>query len=71
MDEHHPKQVADYTIAALVLIFINLLWIFGVIWVQFGLAAVILVGWALNQGIHWLARFKASRAIQWPRESDA
>ena len=63
MDEHHPKQVADYTIAALVLIFINLLWIFGVIWVQFGLSAVILPGRALNQGIHWLARFQASRAI--------
>ena len=42
MDHRHPKRVEDYTTANLVLIFINLLWIFGVIWAQFGLMAVIL-----------------------------
>ena len=71
MDDHHPKRVEDYTTASLILIFINLLWIFGVIWALFGLFAVILTGWALNHGITWLAQYKARRAIQWPRESDA
>ncbi|MCI5112735.1 MAG: histidinol phosphate aminotransferase [Marivita sp.] len=71
MDHHHPKRVEDYTTANLILIFINLLWIFGVIWAHFGLVAVILTGWALNQGITRLAHYKASRAIQWSRKSDA
>jgi hypothetical protein len=35
MDDHHPKRVEDYTTASLILIFINLLWIFGVIWALF------------------------------------
>jgi hypothetical protein len=71
MDDHHPKRVEDYTTASLILIFINLLWIFGVIWALFGLLAVILTGWVLNHGITWLAHYKASRAIQWPRNSNA
>ncbi len=69
MDDHHPKRVEDYTTASLILIFINLLWIFGVIWAQFGLAAVILTGWVLNHGITRLAQYKASRAIQWPSDA--
>jgi len=71
MDHRHPKRVEDYTTANLVLIFINLLWILGVIWAQFGLMAVILSGWVLNYGVTRLAQYKASRAIQWPRKSDA
>lgn len=71
MSNDHPKRVEDYTTASLVLIFINLLWIFGVLWAKFGLSIVILVGWVLHRAIYWLARYRASRQIRWPRESDA
>lgn len=71
IDQRHPKRVEDYTTANLILIFVNLFWIFGVIWAHFGLAAVILTGWVLNHGITRLAVYKASRAIQWSRKSDA
>lgn len=69
MDHHTPKRVEDYTTANLVLIFVNLLWIFGVIWAQFGLAAVILLGWGLNHGITRLAQYRASREIRWPSDA--
>lgn len=71
MEDHHPRQVEDYTTASLVLIFINLLWIFGVIWANFGLISVIIAGWGLNHGITRLAEYRASREIQWPRQSGA
>lgn len=69
MDQRHPKRVENYTTASLVLIFVNLLWIFGVIWANFGLLAVILTGWVLNQGITRLELYRASREIRWPRQS--
>ncbi|MCK0149182.1 histidinol phosphate aminotransferase [Marivita sp. S6314] len=70
MDQRHPKRVEDYTTANLILIFVNLLWIFGVIWATLGLAAVILTGWGLNHLITRLEQYRASREIQWSR-SDA
>ncbi|MCR9108854.1 histidinol phosphate aminotransferase [Marivita sp. XM-24bin2] len=69
MEHRQPKRVEDYTTANLILIFVNLLWIFGVIWAHFGLLAVILTGWALNHGITRLAQYKASREIQWPSDA--
>ncbi|WP_439123977.1 histidinol phosphate aminotransferase [Marivita sp.] len=69
MDQRHPKRVEDYTTANLILIFVNLLWIFGVIWASFGLWAVVLLGWVLNYGITRLAVFRASREIQWPSDA--
>jgi len=68
MEQRHPQRVEDYTTANLVLIFVNLLWIFGVIWANFGLAAVVLTGWALNHAINRLARYRASREIRWPSD---
>ncbi|WP_292292236.1 histidinol phosphate aminotransferase [Marivita sp.] len=69
MDQRHPNRVEDYTTANLVLIFVNLLWILGVIWAHFGLLAVAVAGWALNHGITWIARYRASREIRWPSDA--
>ena len=69
MERQHPKRVEGYTNANLILIFVNLLWIFGVIWANFGIVAVILTGWALNLGITKLKQVKDSREIQWPSRS--
>lgn len=69
MDQRHPKQVEDYTTANLVLIFVNLLWILGVIWANFGLLAVAVTGWVLNHGIAWVGRYRASREIHWPSDA--
>ena len=69
MERNHPKRVEDYTTANLILIFVNLLWIFGVIWANFGILAVILAGWALNHAITRIAQYRASREIQWPSDA--
>ncbi|WP_072776741.1 histidinol phosphate aminotransferase [Marivita hallyeonensis] len=69
MQQKHAKRVEDYTTANLILIFVNLLWIFGVIWANFGLFAVILTGWLLNHGITRVEQYRASREIQWPSDA--
>ena len=69
MQQKHPKRVEDYTNANLVLIFVNLMWIFGVIWANFGLLAVMLTGWVLNYLITRLEQYRASREIQWPSDA--
>ncbi|EPX85409.1 hypothetical protein Salmuc_02790 [Salipiger mucosus DSM 16094] len=48
MEPRSRMPAPDYTTANLVLIFVNMLWIFGVIWVQFGLGAVVILGALLN-----------------------
>lgn len=42
------SSAPDYTTAALVMGFVNLLWIFMVIWAIFGFPAVLLTGLALD-----------------------
>jgi hypothetical protein len=69
MPDQHPKRVEDYTTANLILIFVNLLWIFGVIWASFGLLPVILLGWGLNHLITRLEQYRASREIRWPSDA--
>lgn len=69
MEQRHPKRVEDYTTANLILIFVNLLWIFGVIWANFGLVAVILSGWLLNLGITRIQAYRESREIRWPSDA--
>lgn len=71
MEPMRSGRVENYTPAVLVMVFVNLLWIFGVIWASYGILPVILVGWALNEAIKWLEGYLASREIQWPRQSDA
>lgn len=61
MDKRHPQRVEDYTTANLILIFVNMLWIFGVIWANFGIVPIILLGWAMNQMITKLEHMKLAR----------
>ena len=46
------QRVEDYTNTCLVMGFVNLLWIFCVIWVLWGLPAVMVLGVILNAGIN-------------------
>lgn len=60
--QFRPVQSApNYTNAALGFGLVNLLWIFGVIWVLYGLTAVILMGTALNHAITRLAVIRAEK----------
>lgn len=61
MERRQPNRVEDYTNANLVLIFVNMLWIFGVIWAKFGLVPVILLGWLMNQMINKLHETRLAR----------
>ncbi|MDJ0820764.1 MAG: histidinol phosphate aminotransferase [Paracoccaceae bacterium] len=61
MNSQHPKRVEDYTNANLVLIFVNLLWFFAVLWANWGLGAVIIAGAFFNHLITRLAVNKARR----------
>ncbi len=51
MQNEHPGRVEDYTTPALVMIFVNLLWIFGLLWSSWGLSAVLLLAAILNHAI--------------------
>ena len=55
MQRGHMDEAPNYTNAALVMGFVNLLWVFGVIWAIFGLPVVFAVGYGLNLIIRWLA----------------
>lgn len=59
MQNKHPEPVEDYTTANLVLIFVNLLWIFGVVWSTWGIGAVLVLGAILN---HLITRLRIARA---------
>ncbi len=61
MNSQHPGRVEDYTTANLVLIFVNLIWLFVVLWATWGLGAVIVAGAFLNHLITRLAIYKARR----------
>lgn len=64
-----PQRVEDYTNANLVLIFVNMLWIFVVIWASVGLWAVVLAGWGLNRLITRLEQRQYARDVarHWTR----
>jgi hypothetical protein len=55
MSEHRLTSAPDYTNAALTMLGVNLMWIFFVIWVVFGLIPVLLLALGLNHGITRLA----------------
>lgn len=50
------RSAPNYTNACLVMAFVNLLWIFGLIWGLIGLWAVMVTGYALDKGISWIKR---------------
>ncbi|EEX16307.1 MAG: histidinol phosphate aminotransferase [Salipiger thiooxidans] len=54
MDDQTRQPAPDYTSSALFFIFINMLWIFGVIWVHWGLGAVAIAGVGVNHLITML-----------------
>ncbi|MDO6726290.1 MAG: hypothetical protein ACRBBO_07905 [Cognatishimia sp.] len=51
----HSQPAPDYTTAALVMGFVNLMWIFTAIWALWGLVPVFLLALFLNTGISRLA----------------
>lgn len=62
MRDRHPKRVEDYTNANLVLIFVNLLWIFGLLWSTWGLVPVLVTGLVLNHAINRIEVIRLERA---------
>ncbi len=50
------QSAPDYTVAALVMGLVNLLWIFFALWAAWGLPAVIAAGYLAYLAIDWLAR---------------
>ncbi|MEP2533925.1 hypothetical protein [Shimia sp.] len=46
------QRVEDYTNTCLVMGFVNLLWIFGTLWVLWGMPAVMVLAVILNAGIN-------------------
>jgi hypothetical protein len=46
----------DYTNAALVMGLVNLLWVFMVLWANFGLPVVLATAYGLDRLIVWLSR---------------
>ncbi|BBU55263.1 hypothetical protein KU6B_15280 [Mameliella alba] len=58
MENRHPQPVEDYTSANLVLIFVNLLWVFVLLWSWWGLGPVLIVAVLLN---HLITRLELAR----------
>lgn len=50
------REAPNYTTPALIMGGINLFWIMTVIWVAYGMVAVLALGFALERLIHWLSR---------------
>ena len=59
MHDHSPRVAPDYTNAALIMGFVNLLWSLLLIWANFGLPAVLAVAVFLNDLITRLAHHRA------------
>ena len=55
MDRRHPQPAPNYTNAALTMGWVNLMWVFMVIWGLWGLLPVLMISAGLNRGITWLA----------------
>ena len=55
MDRRHPQPAPNYTNAALTMGWVNLMWVFMVIWGLWGLLPVLLISAGLNRGITCLA----------------
>lgn len=49
------RPAPDYTVPALVMLGVNLIWILCLVWALAGYAAALLTAWAVNLGITRLA----------------
>ncbi len=58
MQDNYPGRVEDFTAASLVLLFVNMLWIFTWIWSSLGLFPVLLLGLLIN---HLITRLDLAR----------
>lgn len=56
MDDHRIGRAPDYTNAALIMLGVNLTWVFVLIWALWGMLASILLAVVLNHGITRLAQ---------------
>lgn len=56
MDDETRPAAPNYTNAFLWVALMNLIWMLGVIWVVYGLPAVMAAGWLLDRGIQRLRR---------------
>lgn len=57
--DHRPSSAPDYTTAALIMLGVNLFWIFCAVWSLLGLFAVVVLAVTLNFGIDRLADMRA------------
>lgn len=55
MQDDFPNAAPNYTNAALTFGWINLMWIFLLVWGLWGLLPVMVLGAGINRGISWLA----------------
>ena len=58
MENRHPQPVENYMTANMILIFVNLLWIFIAVWNAWGLAPVLVLAAVLN---HLITRLEFAR----------
>jgi len=49
-------EAPNYTVPALIMGFVNLFWIFMVLWATFGWPVVLAAGYGINLLITWIAR---------------
>ncbi|WP_417209508.1 histidinol phosphate aminotransferase [Antarctobacter sp.] len=58
MENHHPKPVENYMTVNMILIFVNLMWVFVVLWSYWGLGIVLILAVFLN---HLITRIDLAR----------
>jgi len=56
MKRGNMPSAPDYTNAALMIGLVNLLWVFMVLWANFGLPVVLATAYGLDRLIVWLSR---------------
>lgn len=61
MNSQHPKRVEDYTTANIVLISVNLFWILGVVWANFGFAPAVILALVVNHGLGRIEQARGRR----------
>lgn len=64
MKNEHPSPVPDFTNACIVMFGVNVAWIFMFVWAIWGLLAVILLAWSMDQGMTWMRARSEVRAAQ-------
>ncbi|MEO0751446.1 MAG: hypothetical protein AAFY25_06550 [Pseudomonadota bacterium] len=50
------REAPNYTTPALIMGAVNLFWILMVVWVAYGMLAVLALGFALDRVIRWMSR---------------